>query len=319
MTFFRRTGVFWLLVLLFAVSACTGQPAAFPTGAVGEGVSTVKVTPTWSPLPPLRPSPTVLPMPSATPVATVRFAVIGDFGLAGPHEQAVADLVHSWHPDFIVTTGDNNYPNGARETMAQNVLQYYGDEVRQHRFFPALGNHDWRSGIDAHLETFDLPGNERYYDVLWGPVHLFILDSDTNEPDGIDADSPQAQWLRRELAASSAPWKLVVAHHPPYSSGRHGSTPRLQWPFARWGADAVLSGHDHTYERILRDGIVYFVNGLGGKSRYKFRDVVQGSEVRYNEDYGAMLVEAGADSITFRFINIHGQVVDVYTLKKPGK
>ena len=55
------------------------------------------------------------------------------------------------------------------------------------------------------------------------------------------------------LAASTAPWKIVYMHHPPYSSSQHGSTPGMQWPFENWGASLVLTGHDHTYERILRD------------------------------------------------------------------
>ncbi len=316
----RRRWFLFLFGLLLVTSACAGTSSASQNPDAGGQAVTWSVTPTWSPLaplPPTPPSPTPLPLPSPTPSAPVRIAVIGDFGLAGPHEQAVAELVHSWQPDFVVTTGDNNYPNGARETMAANVLQYYGDFVEQHRFFPALGNHDWYSGIAAYLETFDLPGNERYYDVVLGPVHLFVLDSDTNEPDGIDADSLQAQWLRQRLAESTAPWQLVVAHHPPYSSAEHGNAVRLQWPFALWGVDAVLSGHDHTYERILRDGIVYFVNGLGGKSRYSFRQTVEGSQVRYNGDYGAMLVEADASKITFQFINIRGQVIDTYTLTAP--
>ena len=56
----------------------------------------------------------------------------------------------------------------------------------------------------------------------------------------------------------------------------------MQWPYASWGADAVISGHDHTYERIFADGIVYFVNGLGGHGTYGFITPVSGSQVRYN-------------------------------------
>src|SRR5688500_7039657 len=55
----------------------------------------------------------------------VVFAVIGDYGNAGPHEGAVAALVASWQPAFIMTTGDNNYPSGAPSTIDQNVGQYY--------------------------------------------------------------------------------------------------------------------------------------------------------------------------------------------------
>ena len=55
----------------------------------------------------------------------LRFAVIGDFGLAGQPEAEVAALVKSWEPEFIITTGDNNYPDGAVETIDENIGQYY--------------------------------------------------------------------------------------------------------------------------------------------------------------------------------------------------
>jgi len=90
----------------------------------------------------------------------------------------------------------------------------------------------------------------------------------------------------------------------------------MQWPFAEWGADVVLSGHDHTYERISKDGILHFVNGLGGSSKYDFLDIVEGSQARYNEDYGAMLVEVSGDVIHFQFINRQGSVIDDLELTK---
>ena len=159
-----------------------------------------------------------------------------------------------------------------------------------------------------------MPNNERYYDLIWGPVHLFAIDSDPNEPDGVTSSSIQAAWLQSELAASTACWKLVYMHHPPYSSGAtHGSSTWMQWPYQAWGATAVLAGHDHVYERIVQGGFPYFVNGLGGRSIYAFGTAVSGSQVRYNGDYGAMLVDATEASITFQFISRTGTLIDTYT------
>ncbi len=76
----------------------------------------------------------------------------------------------------------------------------------------------------------------------------------------------------------------------------------MQWPFGEWGADAVISGHDHTDERLQVGGIPYFVNGPGGKSRYDFEIPLPQSRVRYNQDYGAM----------------RGEVIDHIHLAKPG-
>src|SRR5678816_995945 len=110
--------------------------------------------------------------------------------------------------------------------------------------------------------------DRRYYSYRSGPVEIFALNSEL-EPDGNTNGSVQAQWLQSQLSASTAPWKLVYCHAPPYSSGGvWGSQPYMQWPFADWGASAVLSGHDHLYERVLTNGIPYFVNGLGGVGTY---------------------------------------------------
>ena len=83
-----------------------------------------------------------------------------------------------------------------------------------------------------------------------------------------------------------------------------------------WGADAVLAGHDHTYERLEEDGIPYFVNGVGGAGRYYFVNILDGSLVRYNADYGAMRVEATETQILFEFINRAGELVDSYEINK---
>lgn len=262
----------------------------------------------------------------------VRFAVIGDFGQSGTSEADVATLVKSWNPDFIVSTGDNNYPNGGRLTIDNNIGKYYqefigsysgsyGKGANQNRFFPAIGNHDWHSIIcftdscrGAYFGYFSLPGNERYYDFIWGPIQFFILDSSMREPDGTSPTSVQGLWLQSQLKASTANWKIVVLHSPPYSSGQHGSQAYVQWPFAEWGASVVLSGHDHTYERFLVNGFPYFVNGLGGRSLYNFNFSIPESQVRFNQDYGAMFVEANPQTLTFKFITRTGEVVDKFTL-----
>ena len=233
-----------------------------------------------------------------------------------------------WQPDVILTTGDNNYPNGELATIDDNIGQYYhayiapyigtyGPGAESNRFFPVLGNHDWNApGTQPYLDYFTLPGNERYYEVRLGAVHLFMLDSDSCEPDGVGKSSQQAAWLQQALAASPAPWKLVVMHHPPYSSGLHGRVDWMDWPFADWGASAVFAGHDHTYERLLIDGIPYFINGLGGGPIYDFNIIEEASQVRYNEDYGAMLITATEKEITFIFSSRQGQEIDNYSLTR---
>jgi glucose/arabinose dehydrogenase len=259
---------------------------------------------------------------------TVRFAVIGDYGIAGEPAASVASLVKNWNPDLILTVGDNNYPDGSSATIDTNIGQYYSDYIYPYigsygngstvnNFFPALGNHDWlTANAQPYKDYFGLPGNEYYYDFVRGPVHFFVLDSDANEPDGMTATSVQAQWLQNALAASTSAWKIVVLHHAPFSSGAHGSNTILQWPYQAWGADAVLAGHDHTYERIVQNDFPYFVNGLGGYSIYNFGTPVDGSQLRYNGEYGAMLVNANSSKIYFQFMIRNGHIVDIYALAK---
>jgi hypothetical protein len=253
------------------------------------------------------------------------FAVIGDYGLAGPAEADVATLVKSWNPQFIVTTGDNNQKGGIPE-MDGNIGQYYheylynysgkyGEGSPTRRFYPTLGNHDWSGeGVKAYLEYFRLRDFQRYYDVVEGPVHFFMVDSDRNEPDGVTSNSQQATWLRKGLAASTSPFNVVVFHHPPYSSGWHGSNEHMRWPFKEWGADVILSGHDHLYERLLVNGIPHFINGLGGAEIYKFETVLPESKVRFNLDYGAMRVEATSTMIKFQMFTRTGTLVDEYII-----
>ena len=251
-----------------------------------------------------------------------RFAAIGDYGINSDGERQVAALVKGWSPDFVITLGDNNYPSGAVGTIDTNIGQFFheliggyvgrfGCGARENRFFPALGNHDlYTDAGRPYVDYFQLPGNERYYDFVRGAVHLFALDSDGSEPDGNTAGSAQATWLKARLAASTARWQVVYLHHAPYSSGAHGSSPELQWPYAAWGADLVLAGHDHTYERIAVDGITYVVNGLGGAANYAFGTVVPGSVARYTGGFGALLLDADASRMRLRFIGTAGNLID---------
>jgi tartrate-resistant acid phosphatase type 5 len=314
-----------ILAGLVIIAALAGPTQNSPSSYAGEPLATtgqLGITPTVAAYLPLVQR-SITPTPSS-----VRLAVIGDYGLASQGEQEVASLVKSWTPDLIITTGDNNYPEGAASTIDQNIGQYYHDFIFPYtggygagasvnRFFPSLGNHDWiASGAMPYFNYFALPGNERYYDVSEGPVQLFALDSDPHEPDGVSSTSKQAAWLQSRLAASSACWKLVYFHHAPFTSGEHVPSVWMQWPFAAWGADAVLSGHDHTYERIILNGFPYFVDGLGDSSQYAFETPVAGSQARYNAGPGAMRVTATWTTLTYEFIAIDRRVIDTYSQSK---
>ncbi len=267
------------------------------------------------------------------PNASIRFAMLGDFGNDSTDEANVAAMVAAQNAEFVVTAGDNRYGSLTYQQAIGNHYSQYlpavsGGTSTDNRFFPSPGNHDYNDGggISEYLAYFDLPGtgttstntsgSERYYDVIEGPVHFFLLDSD--EAIGSSSDrAAQQNWLQTQMSASTSPWKIVLLHHAPYSSANHGNNSTMQWDYAGWGADAVMAGHDHTYERISQNGIPYFVNGLGGRSPYSFDAPISGSEVRYNADHGAMIIDASAAAITFQFLNTSGTSIDSYTIGQP--
>jgi tartrate-resistant acid phosphatase type 5 len=321
----------WIfLFLAFSITACQWIAPALPvTPNRPASPSSTAFSPAPTEIP--VPTETSTPIPTITPTPTpefTRFAVIGDYGTGDSNEASVAKLVHSWNPDFIITVGDNNYSQGAYETMDEKVGQFYHDYIypyfgsygqgaTENRFFPTLGNHDWYTpGAQPYLDTFTLPGNERYYDFVWGTMHFFAVDSDANEPDGYSVDSAQAAWLKAGLESSSSDWNIVYFHYAPYSSSFHGSIEYMRWPFAAWGADVVLSGHDHNYERLLVDGIPYFVNGLGGAKIYDFKEPLPESQMRFNATYGAMLVTEKPGELLFEFYTRHNELVDTYRITK---
>ena len=269
-----------------------------------------------------------LPQVQPPEAGTIRFVAIGDYGSGSHNERDVALVVDSWRPDFIVTVGDNNYPEGSADTIDHNIGQFFhqyiapykgkfGSGGSTNRFFPIPGHRDWDGdSLRPYLDYFTLPGNERYYDLVWGPVHLFMLDTDDREPDGVSPDSIQGRWLEQKLKQSTQPWNLVLAHHAPYTSHKVEDVKYMRWPFKAWRVDAVLSGFFHVYERLLIDGLPYFVNGAGGLWVSDFGEIDDHSQFRYREDYGAMVVEANDSRIIFRFVNRHGEIIDRYELDK---
>ncbi len=282
------------------------------------------------------------------------FAALGDYGSGNQNEENVANMVAGWNPDFIITTGDNNYggidvgdPDWTSRTgddygsfiKATSDGWYPEQTSSTQRFFPSVGNHDGypmsvNAGdggtIDGYIDYFHydpaggrLPdgvhtSDTSYYDFQWGPIHFFAVDS-------CSSLNSQMVWLQTGLANSKADWKFVYFHHAPFSSGWHGNSSEMQWPFSQWGADAVFAGHDHDYERILRDGIAYFVTGLGGGSIRGFSSSVSGSEARYAGNYGAMRITVDGGLTTYEFLSIDdgangasgGSVIDSYTMYKP--
>lgn len=278
-------------------------------------------------------------IPEVTPDS--QFAIIGDFGnpTNGTAEADVATLVRGWDDGsgefFIVTVGDNIY--SPTLTYAAAITPFYGSYVTQdlttNRFWPALGNHDYNDptgGLQAYLDFFRLPNNERYYDFVKGATHFFILNSSLQtlggtppDPDGLTATSKQAMWLKAKLALSTAKWRVVIVQDPPYSLGPdYPGHSILRWPFKDWGADILVSGDSHAYERYEVSGFPYMITGTGGTVLIGSFNADGGNVITpFNKFkqlgmYGALRCSATCTQLKLEFVNLAGTVVDSLTLTK---
>jgi tartrate-resistant acid phosphatase type 5 len=235
-------------------------------------------------------------------------AVVGDFGSGKPAERRVAKMVHAQNPSFVLTVGDNAYNNKGYDKL---VKRYYPGPI-----VAATGNHDYSVGIDNFDQFFGIsPFSRTYVYQAKSGVDFFMLDS-TAGLASTDVLRSQYAWLSDALAKSKANFKVVVLHHPPYSSSKHGSTKKYQWPFADMGADLVLSGHDHTYERIIRRGGMYVVDGTGGASLYKCKTPIYGSQGCDDKHYGALFLYVNSYQLRAVYRGTNGKILDSFAIDR---
>jgi predicted phosphodiesterase len=248
----------------------------------------------------------------------IRFALIGDWGTGDKDQIGIGRQMLASHQrsafDFVISAGDNIYPNGSGRYFNKNFEQPFAGLLNDRiKFYAVLGNHDVREGRQDQCQypLFNM-GGENYYkfDRGNGMAEFFMLDS-------TDFGQTQRTWLENSLRASRAKWKIAVFHHPIYSSGKaHGSAMGLRKIleplFTRYGVNVVMSGHDHIYERTTpQQGIQYFVSGGAGKVRSG--DVDRGSgfnAASFDDDHHFMVFEIGENQANFQAISESGRVVD---------
>jgi len=266
----------------------------------------------------------------------IRIVTVGDNNYPNGSEGTIDRNIGKYYSEFI------RYYKGTYKYTGADGRLYSGSQDTN-RFLPALGNHDgynssfaaWDWYFGSAITLSRLSGNLRYYNSKIGNsdlVEFFIVNSAYGsgtvmgrfnfEPDGIDSNSVQANWLKSRLINSTAKWKIVIMHHPPYSStsAEHLDTYHiLRWNFKKWGADLLMTGHNHLYERLNIDSLTITVNGLGGDHKNPFLYTSRsGSIIQYLDNWGAQLLTIYPDSLNCRFINVNRQVVDNFTLTKGG-
>lgn len=259
---------------------------------------------------------------------------------------------NNYYEGNIADSIDHNIGKYYHEFIKPYIGNYGSGSSPVNKFFPALGNHDlydyrWigpndiRNAGHTYYNYFKLtdtcihkgntpdlwsPLGVRYYKFRKGDVEFFIANSGISpdnhrafsERDGIDSNSVQAQWMKTQIQNSSAKWKIVVIHHPPYSSvplELIDAYEVLRWNFKQWGASVVFSGHNHTYESLIVSGLPYFICGLGGEDKNEeLLPSYPGSRFQYVDNFGAIQCTEYTDSIAIKFISKDYELVDSFRL-----
>jgi hypothetical protein len=244
-------------------------------------------------------------------------------------DEETAKLVTDIDGATVLTLGDNAYPDGAAEDFRNCYEPTWGQFKERTR--PTLGNHEYETeGASAYFDYFgDAAGDpdEGYYSYDLGAWHIVALNSNCGVGGAIRCGpgSAQTEWLKEDLAANSDEGQCTLAymHHPRFSSGvKHGGTSTMEplWEaLYEAGAEVVLSGHEHNYERFVpqdpegradpKRGIRQFVVGSGGgKSHYPIFDPLPNSEVHNDESYGVLKFTLSPKSYGWRFIPVEGEI-----------
>lgn len=242
---------------------------------------------------------------------SVRFAVIGDSGTGAPPQMEIAARmagVHSQFPfDFVIMLGDNIYGSKSADAFKRKFEDPYKPLLDGGvKFFASLGNHD--RTIERLYKPFNMDG-KRFYSFKRGNAEFFALDSNY-------MDAEQLDWLRRQLESSASAWKICFFHHPLYSDARfHGPDVDLrnliEPLFRQYGVRVVFSGHDHVYERLKPQYLIYyFVLGNSGELRYHDLKPSSQTAAGFDTDRAFGLVEIDGTQLYFQVISRNGETVD---------
>lgn len=235
----------------------------------------------------------------------LRFMVFGDWGRNGEDNQKETGRelgieAKTFKPEFIVSTGDNFYPNGVRSTKDHNWLASFEDIYTAHAlqtdWYVVLGNHDYKGNPQAEIDYSDIDRKwnmpARYYSKIifiggdtTQAVLLVFIDTTPllseyyigTEHDVRNQDTAlQRIWLEKTLkeAPTNVKWKFVFGHHPLWTGGGRMNAPegvemkRLFTPiFEKYRVNAYISGHEHNLQYIKPKGFThYFVSGAGSET-----------------------------------------------------
>ncbi len=235
-------------------------------------------------------------------------------------ELATSNLVANAHPDAVLALGDNQYGGATLAQFEQSYDPSWG------RFkditYPVPGNEEYATpgaaGYFAYFGSLARNNPGGYYSFKLGAWHIIALNSECSQPGvgGCGAGSPQERWLLGDLAANRSACTLAFWHEPRFTSGKNGNHPALQafWDdLYAFGADIVLNGHDHIYDRFAPQnpqqqadrsrGIREFIVGTGGNNHQPHFGILQpNNEALNNTTYGVLDLTLRQDSYAWQFL-----------------
>ncbi len=244
-------------------------------------------------------------------------------GKPDPDAVATSDLLGP-RSGIVAPLGDANNDHGE----LAGYVECYGPTWGRYksRTRPAPGNHDYMTtGAANYFAYFGGaagPRGKGYYSYTLGTWHVVVLNSNcTKVAGGCGAGSTQERWLRADLAAHPTVCTLAYWHHPLFSSSAiHGGTSSVRPLFQAlydYGAEIVLNGHNHQYERFAEQtatgvassgrGVRQFEVGVGGKSHYPIGTRQRNSEVLNNDTFGVLRLTLGAGAYEWRFLPVAGK------------
>jgi hypothetical protein len=304
-------------------------------GATADGVvpspsPSPSVSPTASPSPSPSPSPTPTPTPPYTGPDPV-VAAVGDVacdpsdanynnGLGSRdycHARGVANLVSSGSYSALLSIGDQQYTDGTLAKFNESYNTYWGGFNA--KTYPVPGNHEYLNGDPSgYYQYFGARAGDPkkgYYSFDLGAWHVVALNGECSYVGGCGAGSPQETFLKNDLAAHRNACTLAFWHEPRFSSGDfgdNGTTFTAFWnDLYAGGAEIVLNGHIHNYERFApmsptgvatANGLREFVVGTGGKSLVGFGSALPNSEKRQSSAYGLLSLTLKSTSYSWQYL-----------------
>src|ERR1035437_3426507 len=313
-----------------AVSLASRESTHSPTLAltIGGAGNTPAPSATPSATPTAKASSSTIPTPSAT--STTPPASGGDPILIGAGDICVASiignagatakLIEARPADGVFTLGDNSNETGTASQPPGCSAKTWGAFLNRTR--TPVGNHDCMpSGCPPYSASFGAaagPASKGYYSYeLANNWHVIVLNSQGTEVGETGAGSPQETWLRADLAANAGKHIIAMWHIPVFTSGLLSRSAYTVWwqDLYAAGADLVLDGHDHLYERFALQspagkadpaGIREFIVGTGGGAPQAVRTTAANSQVRNTGTFGVLQLTLHAHSYDWQFIPIAG-------------